>query len=681
MEKKSILSILMILILLLGVCYIPTKTYAVESTSVPSVSYSSHLENNGWEKDFGFKDGETSGLIDKELKMEAIKIKLNNVPTGASISYQVHVENDGWKSYVSDGNISGTMGRNLKIEAIKIKLKGLNDYDVMYRAYIEGIGWQGWVKNDEIAGTSGQNKRLYAFQIKIVPKTFSVNYYSYIAGSGWEKEYSKKDGQESGTTGKNLKLEALKIKLSNAPTGASLTYQAHVQNVGWQSWVKEGQVGGVVGQGLKVEAIKIKLTGITGYSIQYRVHVQDIGWQDWVMDGAEAGTTGRNLKIEAIQIRIIKNDSPYVAYSSHVQDIGWENEFSKIDGTISGTTGRNLKVEAMKIKLVNAPSNAKITYQSYIQNNGWQNWKQNGELTGTTGKNLKLEAIKIKLEGIEGYTIRYRTHIQDIGWQNWVTSGQVSGTVGRGLKIEAIQIQIVPSNGSTESNSIKKGIDVSVYQGAIDWNKVKQDGVDFAMIRAGFRGYGVSSDGIEGKLVTDSYYVRNMKGATNAGIEVGVYFFTQAINEKEAIEEAEYVLSLIKGYNVTYPIAIDVEDVPNAVGRADNLTKEQRTKVVKAFCNRIEQAGYEPMIYANKYWLKNQLDMSKLSNYSVWLAHYTGATQDDPLAKPSDYEGKYIMWQYTDSGTVDGVIGNTDMNVAYPRSSKSNSQEEIKIFY
>ena len=139
-------------------------------------------------------------------------------------------------------------------------------------------------------------------------------------------------------------------------------------------------------------------------------------------------------------------------------------------------------------------------------------------------------------------------------------------------------------------------------------------------------------------------------------------------------------MSLIKKYKITYPIAIDTEESshPNKLGRADKLTVEQRTKVVKAFCETIEKAGYEPMIYANKWWLKEKLDMSKLSSYSIWLAHYTGATQDDPLAKPSDYEGKYIMWQYTSKGTVDGIIGNVDMNVGYRLRS---ANKEVQIIY
>ena len=178
------------------------------------------------------------------------------------------------------------------------------------------------------------------------------------------------------------------------------------------------------------------------------------------------------------------------------------------------------------------------------------------------------------------------------------------------------------------------------------------------MIRAGFRGYGSA-----GTLVTDSYFKINIEKAIQNRIEVGVYFFSQAINEQEAIQEANYVLNLIKNYDITYPIAIDTEDVPNVVGRADNLSKEQRTAVVASFCNRISEAGYEPLIYANKWWLTEKLDMRYLENYPVWLAHYTGATWYNPLAKPSDYKGKYIMWQYTDKANINGISTYVDANI------------------
>ncbi len=212
---------------------------------------------------------------------------------------------------------------------------------------------------------------------------------------------------------------------------------------------------------------------------------------------------------------------------------------------------------------------------------------------------------------------------------------------------------------------IKTGIDVSSYQGTIDWAKVKKDGIEFAMIRAGFRGWGTSDDGVNGKLVQDTKFDENAKNAIKNGIPIGTYFFSQAIDEKEAVEEAKFVVSIIKDYKITYPVVIDVEysGAPNHTGRADNVSKEMRTKICKAFADYIKKAGYTPMIYADKNFATNNLDMSKLSGYSFWLAHYTGATQDNPLNKPSSYSGKFKMWQYTSSGKVNGVNGNTDMNI------------------
>lgn len=508
----------------------------------------------------------------------------------------------------------------------------------------------------------------------ITSEDMSVAYYSHIQNIGWEKEYSKVNGQISGTEGQSLRLEAIKINLKNAPSGVKIKYQAHIQDIGWQPWKENGQTSGTEDKSLRLEAIKIKLEGTKKYKVQYRVHIQNIGWQEWKEDGQIAGTENRSLRVEAIQIRIVPVNNITVQYSSHIAKLDWENEFSKSNGQLSGTTGKSLGIEAIKMRLKGVESDANIQYQAHVQTIGWQNWTNEEAIAGTTGKSLNIEAIKIKLNNMPNYSVKYRVHIQNIGWQEWKADGQVAGTTGRGLRIEAIEIKIVDKI----ENVTKKGIDVSTYQGKIDWKKVKENGVDFAMIRAGIRGYGISSDGIDGKLVQDARYTENMNGAISNNIEVGVYFFTQAINEKEAIEEANFVLDLVKNYKIAYPIAIDTELSNHQAGngRADKLTKEQRTKVVKAFCETIEKAGYEPMIYANKWWLKDNLDMSQLSDYSIWLAHYTGATQDDPFAKPSDYEGKYIMWQYTDKGTVDGIIGNVDMNVGYKLTNK-----EIQIIY
>lgn len=200
---------------------------------------------------------------------------------------------------------------------------------------------------------------------------------------------------------------------------------------------------------------------------------------------------------------------------------------------------------------------------------------------------------------------------------------------------------------------VLNGIDVSVYQGTIDWTKVSKSGIDFAMIRAGYRGYGD-----KGVLVEDSMFSKNVLGAKANKIDIGIYFYTQAINVEEAKEEAKFVVNLIKKYgiDVKYPVAIDTELSPIGTGRADSISKEKRTEIVKAFCETIKQLGYKPMVYANKYWLYDNLNIQQISQYDIWLAHYTDKT---------DYKYSYTMWQYTSTGKVDGITGNVDKSYCY----------------
>ena len=200
---------------------------------------------------------------------------------------------------------------------------------------------------------------------------------------------------------------------------------------------------------------------------------------------------------------------------------------------------------------------------------------------------------------------------------------------------------------------VLNGIDISVYQGTIDWAKVSKSGVDFAIIRAGYRGYGD-----KGVLVEDSMFSKNVLGAKTNKIDIGIYFYTQAINVEEAKEEAKFVVNLIKKYgiDVKYPIAIDTELSPTGTGRADSISKEKRTEIVKAFCETIKQLGYKPMVYASKYWLYDNLNVQQISQYDTWLAHYTDKT---------DYKYSYTMWQYTSTGKIDGITGNVDKSYCY----------------
>lgn len=201
-----------------------------------------------------------------------------------------------------------------------------------------------------------------------------------------------------------------------------------------------------------------------------------------------------------------------------------------------------------------------------------------------------------------------------------------------------------------DNGSAKLGIDVSKWNQEIDWAAVKEAGIEFAIIRCGYRGAST------GALVIDPRYKENIEGAIEAGIPVGVYFFTQARDEVEAVEEASMVIRLIEDYDVDYPVFLDSESAGGR-GRADGLDSDERTRAHRAFLQTIQAAGYETGVYASRNWLKDRIDMTRLSDYRIWLAEYADA--------PTYDEYYYHMWQYTSKGTVDGISTNVDLNLCY----------------
>lgn len=197
----------------------------------------------------------------------------------------------------------------------------------------------------------------------------------------------------------------------------------------------------------------------------------------------------------------------------------------------------------------------------------------------------------------------------------------------------------------------KAGIDVSFYQGEIDWNAVAADGVEFAIIRLGYRGY------TEGTLQMDSRFQENIRGAMAAGLEVGVYFFSQAITPEEAEEEADYVMQALHGYDITYPVVFDWEFItPGKGARTDAMDGETLTQCAKAFCRRIAEAGYLPQVYFNQDMGYLTYDLGELKEYSFWLAEYS--------SRP-DFYYHFDLWQYTHSGFVAGIQGSVDWNLDF----------------
>lgn len=200
-----------------------------------------------------------------------------------------------------------------------------------------------------------------------------------------------------------------------------------------------------------------------------------------------------------------------------------------------------------------------------------------------------------------------------------------------------------------QENVVEMGIDVSKWNGEIDWDIVKAEGVDFAIIRCGYRG---SSTGC---LVEDPYYKQNIDNAQRAGVKVGVYFFTQATNLVEAVEEASAVITLLGERELDYPVFIDTEGA-GGNGRADNLDPATRTAVINAFCQTIQNAGLEAGVYASRNWYLNKLNREDFYDFTIWLAEYR---------QTPEYEDKYDIWQYTSSGAVSGIEGRVDLNISY----------------
>lgn len=396
--------------------------YAVEPAGEkenfePSVMYNTHIQNEGWEKDFSKKDGEMSGTSGKSYRLEAIKIKLDNLKD-VSIKYQTHVENIGWQDWKKDGEMSGTQGMSYRLEGIKIKLENTEKYSVMYRVHVQDIGWQDWKYDGEMAGTQGRSLRLEAIEIKIVDKVekgkmtietdIPENCYDntkLIKISGWKMANIE-----------NTKIEAT---LDSTPI-TDIVYKERndiISSVNGYGTKKENPMPGF--------EFSIDTTSLT--ETEHKLKINLVTSEGKILD-----TYTKNIKVDR---------KPHVQYQMHVQDIGWQG--IRQDGELAGTEGRSLRVEALKVNTVNLPEGVKLKYQAHVEDIGWQDWKQDGEISGTSGRSLRIEAIRIKLEGTDKYSVKYRMHVQDIGWQDWCYDGETAGTQTLSKRVEAIEIQIV----------------------------------------------------------------------------------------------------------------------------------------------------------------------------------------------------------------------------------------------
>ena len=637
------------------------------------VVYQTHVQNIGWQDNVS--NGTIAGTIGRSLRLEAIRIQLTGeLAEKYDIYYRVHVEKFGWLDWASNGDAAGTAGYSYRMEAIEIKLveKGgsapgsttnayiEHDPVLTYRTHVQNIGWQGFVQ----------------------------------------------DGGIAGTIGKSLRMEALQISLKNTLGRGGIEYQTHIQNIGWQDWVSNGQIAGTTGKKLRLEALRIRLTGDLAdqYDIYYRVHVEKFGWLDWTSNGKIAGTEGFGFRMEAIQIKLVKKGNPapgatgvsyyraepFPSYTTYVRGRGWLPD-SK-DGGTSGTTNQSRQLESILIALNNKfDYTGTIEYQAHVQEAGWQDWVSAGTKAGVIGK--RLEAIRIRLteDLAEEYDIYYRAHVENYGWLDWASNGEIAGSTSIGFRMEAIQIKMVkkgsPTPGDTTKPYVTGGfkeeggytyyyrdgvmsrdwemidgkkyffnslghliasdakfiIDVSEHQGTINWDQVKAEGkVDGVIVRVGFA-----------SMTEDKQLANNIANLKRLGIPYGIYLFSYAENKNEADLEANFVLSLIKKYNLnpTLGIYYDIENW--AISGVENkISIATYDEIIPTFINKLKQNGYQSGVYTGLNYSLERLSES-MRQYITWIAQYNHYCQ---------YPGSYKMWQYGGEA-VSGITGNVDSNV------------------
>ena len=282
------------------------------------LQYQTHVQREGWQD--WKKNGQTSGTTGRSLRLEGIRIKIDDAPYSGTIQYRTHVQTYGWEdSWKSSGEMSGTQGESKRLEAIQIRLtEGMAEhFDIWYRVHAQRFGWMGWTKNGGLSGTAGYSYRLEGIEICILAKgssapgstdtpfRFPVSYRTHVQRQGWQ-EYVR-DGETSGTSGQSLRLEGININVGGSPYSGGIRYRTHVQTYGWQGYSSNGEMSGTTGESKRLEAIEIDLTDelANHFDVWYRVHAQRIGWMGWTKNGGSAGTAGYSYRLEAIQIQLV----------------------------------------------------------------------------------------------------------------------------------------------------------------------------------------------------------------------------------------------------------------------------------------------------------------------------------------------------------------------------------------
>lgn len=396
-----------------------------------------------------------------------------------------------------------------------------------------------------------------------------------------------------------------------------------------------------------VESTKTPLDGSMGYDVVERDKLDSV--PDEVKNG-QPGTASATFtdKVRQFALRaemLFSNISDLWTIRAYAEEVETTTEEGSTENEKPSSENPSDNPEP-STEAENKSDDGSIDWDKYLTVNGIVVFLDKECTTKATYKDYQSHSEFYLKNGTTGSTGGFKY----TGWQT--IDGQTYFFDADGNKVTGEQViqgakYNFGSDGALKTGSGVLGIDVSKWNGSIDWSRVKNSGISYVIIRCGYRG------STTGALIEDPTFRTNIKGAQAAGLKVGVYFFTQATNEVEAVEEASMTLNLISGYKLSYPVFLDVEA---SGGRGDKIDAGTRTKVINAYCQTIRNSGYSAGVYANRTWLSEKFSPGSLSGCKIWLAQY---------AEKPTYGGSYQIWQYSSKGNVSGIKGNVDMNLSY----------------
>ena len=544
-----------------------------------------------------------------------------------------------------------------------------------------------------------------------------------LSGKVRQKSYGNKNGTFKngvltlGKKGKGKDVYSVTINFkNNTQYEGGIRYRVYLKSKGWTGWSQSGYKAGTTGKKYRIEAIRIELTGELAehYSVIYSAYVQTYkGKQSWVSDGATAGTQGEKKRLEQIQVKIVPREKmgeqPTVAYRMYRDKYKWSPKWSR-NGEVCGvTSGSYQKHEGLAMTVVGSKYTGKIEYRARGAGYSWMTWNTNNGITGRAATGKRMEEIQIRLTGelAEHFDVYYRTCVKSKGWLGWAKNGESAGTEKYDYYIMALQCVVVPK-GSEEPGNLKNvkskysssylvngnptlkfadfkaqykksntilGIDVSKYQGDIDFKKVKAAGCDFVILRCYVRNnyYDKTKKKYVWCNAPDTKFEQNYKNARAAGLKVGVYFFTCDYTEDNMRKYTrDMIAKCLKGKTLDFPIAFDWEnfDYYKRAHKSKGWSTTTMNKNIDADLNKmlavfeeeVEKAGYTASIYGSKSrlegtWSPSIKAMNAGKNHlSIWMAHWV---------TKSSYKGSYYMWQVNSHGKINGISGEVDLDVAY----------------